>query len=377
MNTNNWIDGLGLKDFIQKAWINSGFPEPVPVQKEAVPLVLGGKDAVVQSPTGSGKTLAYVIPILEKIDTSNKNIQAMIITPSHELAMQIFNVIQQWSTDSGVQVISLIGGANVKKQQEALKKHPQVAVGTTGRILELIKAKKLKMHEVKTIVVDEVDVLLAKEHEGNLKAIIKTTLRDRQILFFSATISDNTKQVAKEILKEPIFVEITQQQVGKPNTEHIYLLCEEREKIDILQKIIRSESMKTLVFTNDLNKIDEIEAKLLFKGFSLGVLSSNTDKNQRKKALTDLRAGKISTLVATDVAARGLDIEGLTHVINLDLPYDAKQYTHRAGRTGRMGSQGTVISIVNNKEENILKRILKSLNLDLGKKRLYMGKITD
>lgn len=375
-NNNNWISDLGLKEFLHTTWEKSGFKEPTDVQKQSVPLILKDKDVVAESPTGTGKTLAYLLPILEKLDPKQKNIQALVLAPSHELAMQIYQVIGEWTQGSDIKSASFIGGANVKKQLESLKDKPQIAVGTVGRIIELINMKKMKMHEVKTIVVDEFDVLIAQEHVNKLKLIIKSTLKDRQILCFSATLSEKTEEIAREIMKEPEIVQVKRVKENS-STEHVYVLCEEREKIDTLLKVVRTEEMKALIFINDIHKISEIEAKLLFKGMSLGVITGNSSKKERMESIRDFRSGKLSLLVATDVSARGLDIQGLTHVVNFDLPHDSKQYIHRSGRTGRMGAKGTVVSLLTNKEENILKRICSKLDISLGEKKLFSGKLVD
>jgi superfamily II DNA/RNA helicase len=282
-----------------------------------------------------------------------------------------------WTKGSDITSAPFIGGANIKGQLANLKKHPQIIVGTTGRLLELIKMRKLKMHQVKTIVVDEFDVLIAQEHVDNLKSIIKTTLKERQLLFFSATLSERTEQIAQELMQQPHIVQIQSMGDTAPKAEHLYLLCEQREKIEMIPKIMRLGKVKALVFINDLSKIPEIEAKLKYNGMSLGVLTGETKKNERQLAMNNFRQGKISLLVATDLAARGLDIEGVTHVINWDLPTSPNQYIHRAGRTARMGATGTVISIVTKGEENILKRITGKLDVAIKKKRLYKGKMFD
>lgn len=376
-NNTNWELLNGFRPFIKQGWVEAGFEGPTPIQEKTLPLILEGKDVIGESPTGTGKTLAYLLPLIEKIDLEEKNIQVLILAPSHELVMQIYQVIQDWTKGSGIESTSLIGGANVKKQIDNLKKKPQIVVGSVGRIIELINLKKLKMHKIKTIVVDEFDVLIAQEHVNKLNNIIKTTMRDRQLLFFSATLSDKTEEVAKPLMKEPQVVQVARKEVVT-NTEHIYVMSEERKKIDMLSRVISTEDMKVLVFIQNSNKLDEIEAKLLFKGINLGIIAGKLSKSQREDAIKGFRSGKYPVLVVTDVSARGLDIEGITHVINLDLPFDMKQYIHRAGRTGRMGKKGTVISIVTNQEGTILKRVCRKAGIDnLLEKKLQMGKLVD
>ncbi|ABR50767.1 DEAD/DEAH box helicase domain protein [Alkaliphilus metalliredigens QYMF] len=375
-----WPLLLKMKPFLQETWNRVGFTAPTPIQEEAIPLILEGKDLIAESPTGTGKTLAYLIPILHRIDPESKAVQAVILAPSHELAMQIHQTIEKWTKDNNISSEPLIGGANIKRQIENLKKRPQIIVATTGRLLEVIKLKKIKMHEVKTIVVDEFDILIAEEHAENLKHIIKTTLKERQIVCFSATISENTEQIGMELMKEPKIIQIQKGQSSLStlsNIQHTYIICEHREKFEVLRKIIRSGNVKALVFTNDVRKIEEIQVKLSYNGIDLGVLMGGSNKTQRKEALNGFRMGKFPLLVATDVAARGLDIEGLTHVINWDVPLTADQYTHRSGRTGRMGALGTVVSIVNKREESMFRKITNELEISATEKMMYKGEMID
>lgn len=373
---NEWPVLLGMKPFIQEIWRESGFQAPTAIQKEAVPLILEGKDIIAESPTGTGKTIAYLLPLLQRINLEKKNIQAVIIAPSRELVMQIFQEIQKWTKGSKIVSVSLIGDVNIKKQVENLKKNPQIIVGTTGRLLELIKLKKLKMHEVKTIVVDEFDMLVAQEQIDHVKNIIKTTLRERQLLIFSATLSNKTEKIALEFMQEPKLVRIHKEQEHL-NVEHIYFLTEHRNKIEMLQRIVRTGKIKALVFIKELNRVPELEAKLSYNKIPVAILSGDLTKIERQKALKQFRAGTISLLLATDVAARGLDIEGLTHVIHFDFPSETDQYIHRSGRTGRMGAKGTVISLVTKQEESLLKKISRDLGITIKKKEMYKGKIVE
>ena len=373
----NWEQLKDLKPFIQEAWQQAGFEEPTEIQKMVVPKVLTGEDLIAISPTGTGKTLAYLLPGLHKLDPEKKDLQALVLAPSHELVMQIFNEVQKWTAGSKINSTALIGGVNVKKQLENLRSHPQIIVATTGRLLEIINLKKIKMHEVKTIVVDEFDVLAANEHLSSLKNIIKTTLKDRQLLFFSATQSKNIEQITADLAIKPEVVIVDKEQKLSSKVQHIYFLCEQREKIDQLRGIANSLKTKALTFINDVNRLSEIEAKLKYKGITLSVLIGEANKSERKLAIERFRDGKLALLLATDVAARGLDISGLACVIHFDLPRDSKQYLHRSGRTGRMGAGGTVISIVTKKDESKLQEISKQLGIVISKKVLYRGEIID
>ncbi len=376
----NWSTLQSMKPFIQEAWKKTGFSQATPIQEKAIPLLLEGKDIVAESPTGTGKTLAYLLPLLNKVDPEKSDIQAVVLASSHELVMQIFQEFQKWSQGSNLTGASFIGGVNVARQLEKLKKRPQIIFGTPGRVLELIKQKKMKMHEVKTIVIDEGDQLLVPEHLNTIKDIVKSTLKDRQISLFSATLTDQAKHVAKEFLKEDaVDLKVERPEIKTAaNVEHLYFLCDPREKIEILAKISRLENVRGLVFVKDIGSLSVLAEKLNYKGVSLAVLHSDVKKIDRQTALNDFRAGKSNLLLATDVAARGLDIQGITHVIHYDVAKDVTEYTHRSGRTGRLGSEsGTVINIMTHREARELKQIADKLNIPLHEKDFYQGKIVE
>ncbi|KXG44730.1 DEAD/DEAH box helicase [Tepidibacillus decaturensis] len=373
----DWSVLQRLKPFLQEAWKHKGFQKPTMIQEKAVPLILEGKDVISESPTGTGKTITYLLPLLERIDLEKKVTQAIIIAPSRELVMQIYEEIQRWAQGSEITSASFIGGANIKLQLEKIKKHPQIVVGTTGRLLELIKMKKLKMHNVKMIVVDEFDMLIVQDHIENVQSIIKATQKERQLLFFSATLSKENEQLAKRWMKDPQVIRIEKKKDSESNVEHIYFVSELRDKIDVLRRIMRIDGIKALAFINDMEKMFEVQAKLKYKGIASEVLNGESSKGERQQALRHFREGKVALLLATDVAARGLDIEGLNHVIHFDFPHDTKQYIHRSGRTGRMNALGTVISIVTKREESFLKKLSRASGILIQKKVIYHGKISD
>ncbi|MEN8698273.1 DEAD/DEAH box helicase [Bacillus infantis] len=367
----------GLKPFIQEVWEKSGFNEPTAVQSKSIPLIQEGRDVIAESPTGTGKTLAYLLPLLDKIDPGKKAVQAVIVAPSQELVMQIFSEVQKWAEGSGIKGATFIGGANTKRQLEKLKKHPQIALGTPGRMLELIKQKKLKMHEVKTVVLDEGDQLLVPEHLETVKTIVKSTLADRQLAFFSATLPESTAKIAQELAGEAELIRVGKEEAIPSDVDHIYFACEQRDKIKMLEKISRVKDIKGLAFLKDIGNLAVLSEKLDFKGVKAGILHSDLDKMDRQKHLKNFREGKSSLLFATDVAARGLDIQGVTHVIHYDFPRDIKQYVHRSGRTGRFGASGTVISLVTEREERELKKFCQELGITPEKKVFYSGDIVD
>lgn len=361
---------------LQKNWEESGFTSFTPVQEKVVPVIMEGKDVVCESPTGTGKTLAYLLPIIQAIDPSRKQAQAVILAPSRELVMQINQEIQKWAKGTDVTSAAFIGGANIKKQVEKLKKKPHIVVGTTGRMIELMKMKKLKMHEVKTIVVDEFDLMISAEHIREVKDIIKSTLKERQVLFFSATLSDETEQVAQSLLQNHEIIKM-EANLDNPKVDHVFVYSELRDKMEALRSISYFKGIKALVFFNQLEKLSEMEEKLKYKGVELEVLAGESNKMERKQSLDRFRSGKVSMLLTTDVAARGLDITDVTHVIHFDFPSDTKQYIHRSGRTGRMGAEGTVICLVSKRELSFLEKLSNELNLPFKEKTIRGGGLQD
>jgi superfamily II DNA/RNA helicase len=365
-----------LKPFLQEAWNKSGFSTMTDVQTQGIPLILAGGDVIAESPTGTGKTLAYLLPVLNKIDPDKRNAQAVILASSQELVMQILSEVQKWGEGSGIRSASIIGGANPKRQLEKLKKSPHIIVGTPGRIYELIKQKKIKMHEVKTVVLDEGDQLLVAEHQATVQNIVKSTLADRQVLLFSATLPKHTEQAAKELTKDPEIIHIKKDTtIESADVEHIYFISEQREKIKILEKLSRLDSFKGLVFMKDIGSLQVAAERLNYNDIPAAMLHSELTKQQRQANLKQFREGKNEMLLVTDVAARGLDIKGVTHVVHYDFPRDLEQYIHRSGRTGRFGAEGTVISIVNERELRDLKRFCKELGFVPEEKGFYKGKI--
>ncbi|MED3551260.1 DEAD/DEAH box helicase [Cytobacillus praedii] len=367
-----------LQPFIQVVWEKSEFTQPTTIQTRAIPAAIEGKDLIAESPTGTGKTLAYLLPLLEKIDVEKRAVQAVIIAPSQELVMQILQEIQKWGEGSGIRAASFIGGANVKRQLEKLKKHPHIALGTPGRMFELIKQKKLKMHEVKTVILDEGDQLLVPEHIETIRNIVKSTLSERQVVLFSATLPKETEKIARELTNNPEVIRVEKDEtINAATVDHIYFAADQRDKIKLLEKISRLADIKALVFVKDIGNLTVISEKLDYNNIVSSSLHSDLDKMERQKSLKDFRTGKTNMLLATDVAARGLDIQGVTHVVHMDFPRDLKQYVHRSGRTGRFGAKGTVISMVTEREERDLKKFTNEMGIQAAKKVMRGGNIVD
>ncbi|KUP09130.1 RNA helicase [Bacillus coahuilensis p1.1.43] len=363
-----------LHPLLQTKWHEEGFTEATSIQNEVFQPITEGEDVIAESPTGTGKTLAYVLPILQKIEADSQDLQVMILAPSHELVMQIHQVIVDWGKELSIRSASFIGGGNVQNQKEKLKKKPHIIVGSPGRVAELIKSKKMKVHNVRTIVIDEVDQLVSREHLNTIQSIIQSTLKERQLLFFSATVKEETEKVGNEMMKSPKVIRV--KKGNTKNVEYQYIQVEQRDKVDTLRSALHAlEHEKILVFVNEITKLGEIEEKLLFKGVKVATLASDAKKQDREKALKLFRQNEVNTLMVTDVAARGLDIQNVTMVLMLDLPRDYEQFVHRSGRTGRMGKSGQVLMLTNEREVREAKQFSKRLGCEALEKSIYGGKL--
>lgn len=374
------FDRLGLNSDLIEGLKKEGIKEPTDIQIEVVPLALENKDIIGQSQTGSGKTLAYLLPIFQKIDNTKREMQIIILAPTHELVMQIDKEIKLLSKNSGIPITSaaIIGEVNIKRQIEKLKEKPHIIVGSAGRIFELIKMKKISAHTIKTIVIDEGDRLLDQNNLSVVKDVIKTTLRDRQLMVFSATVNESTLNTARGLMKDAAVIKIEDDLKVNPDINHMYFACEQRDKIEILRKLVASiQPEKAIVFINKSEETQLTTLKLQYHHIKAYGIFGTASKEERKKAMEGFRNGKIQLLVASDVAARGLDVKGVTHIFNLDLPQDSKEYLHRVGRTGRAGESGTAISIVTEKETSFIRRYEKDFNIKIEAKEIYKGKIFD
>lgn len=348
-----------MDDIFKEKWT---FKSEMPIQTKMIPEMLAGKDLVSQSPTGTGKTLAYVLPLLHLVDGTKKQTQALIIVPSQELAMQITDVIRDWIKGTAITVAPLIGGANVKRQIENLKKKPTIVVGTPGRLNELAKNRKLKLFDIRHVVLDEGDILLSREHRVMIKNMISGANPDRQVVVVSATITDEIERVAAEFMDEPLRIQLAAKDIPKAGTvTHSYIETVVRDKTDLLRGLSHLEGIHALAFVNNVDQVLMKEMKLLYNKAPIVVLHADMRSQERQEALRSFRKGKASVLIATDVAARGLDITGLTHVIHVDVPYTIEQYLHRSGRTGRAGEDGEVITLLTAHETDDYRKLTKGL----------------
>ena len=345
-----------MREYIQNKWNEKGFKDLTPIQEATKELIQNGEDVVAVSPTGTGKTLAYLLPLLEKIEI-NHELQAIILVPSQELAQQIGEVIREWKLPE-LTMLVLAGGANVKRQIENLKKKPELVVGTPGRLTELANQRKLKLHQVQTLVLDEADYLLAQEHLEQTRSFIKKCPSQRQMICFSATKNEILESIHQWINMTPTWVEQEQKMAGNGNVKHVYIESPVRKKDELLRKFANMKEYQALVFVNSLANAGILAEKLQYHNIPCALLTSQENQINRKAAIQAFKKGEVPILLTTDVAARGLDIEDLPVVIHYDLPENKEVYTHRSGRTGRMGKDGLVISFVTEKEVRDLKKLI-------------------
>ncbi|MEC0182680.1 DEAD/DEAH box helicase [Paenibacillus peoriae] len=370
------FESLGIEPDLLTKLAEHEITQPSPVQAQAIPEIMKGRHVLARSQTGTGKTLAYLLPLLQAIDPQKKATQKMILAPSQELAMQIVREGQRYGEQRGIRVLGLIGGAAIKRQIEKLKDHPQLVVGTPGRVRELIAAKKLKMHNITAIVIDEVDQMFQLGGAGDVKNILGTAQRDRQLVFLSATLNDEIQALAKREMNDYVEIGIDPDQKTASGLEHYYFVTEERDKVDMLRRLVRHfNPRKALVFVNTTNAIGEIEAKLNHMGLTTASLYGDADKVTRSNVLARFREDKLKVLIASDVAARGLDIEGLEMVIHFDPATDSQAYVHRAGRTGRMGRKGLVVSVVTERETFIMRKFSRELDINITERALHGGRV--
>jgi superfamily II DNA/RNA helicase len=374
------FNNLAMNPSLVTALKEENITVPTDVQRRVIPEVLKNKDLIVQSETGTGKTLAYLLPLFKKLNTEAKEMQAIILVPTHELAIQIQRQIERLSQNSEVKVSSapIIGNVNINRQIDSLKKKPHIIVGSAGRILELIKKRKISAHTIKTIILDEADRLMDDNNLDNVKAVVKSTLKERQLMMFSATISKEAEARAMEIMKEPEIIRVGGSISIPATIEHMYFLAEQRDKIEVLRKLVRIlNPPKAVVFAGEREEAEICAAKLKFHGFKAESIHGTNTKLDRKRAMDEFRAGKIQLLIASDIAARGLDIEGITHIFSLNLPEEPKDYLHRAGRTGRNGNAGVAVSIITSRELQMIGMYEKALKISIAAKDMYKGVIID
>jgi len=371
------FSNLGINPKLEVALTTEGITDPTAVQIQSAEVLISGKDAFISSETGTGKTLAYLLPVLSKIDPEIVGLKTIIVAPTHELAIQVQNQIQRLIQHSGLAIRSqlLIGDTPQKRQVEKLKKKPHIVVGSPGRMLDLIKMRKLKVHTVKNIVLDEIDRLLIGESIVSIRAIIKSTLKERQLIFVSATEQEGCVEEAVSLSKELVKVNAKSDQINS-DIKHLYFVEEERKKIDMLRRLMHTMKPKrAIIFVHKNERVDVLTRKLEHHKLKVAQIHRDCSKLQRKKALDSFRSGRTTFLISSDISSRGLDIKNVTHIFNLDVPTQTEDYIHRCGRTGRAGATGYAVTITTTQQVRIIQKHARKLKVEISAMILKDGEV--
>lgn len=362
---------LGISERIADILKMYGIAAPTPIQQQAIPVVMEGRDVIAQAQTGTGKTFAFVLPILEKIDPNLDTIQALIVTPTRELALQITAEINKFIEHLyGLHVLAVYGGQDVEKQLSKLKKKIQIVVGTPGRLLDHIRRGTVDLSRVSFLVLDEADQMLHIGFLHEVEEIIGQTPASRQTMLFSATIPEEIKTLAKKHLNRPQSIQVEKTQAPALTIKQIAIATTDRGKqAELFGLINKHRPFLAVVFCRTKRRVSKLYEALKANGFSCDELHGDLSQAKRERVMESFRQAEIQLLVATDVAARGLDVDGVTHVFNYDIPQDTESYVHRIGRTGRAGSKGLAITLYTPKDKQALESIEKDLKLSIQKQK--------
>lgn len=344
---------------LQNKWQKMGFQEQTPIQKASYEPLQAGTNQLLVSPTGSGKTVAYLLPLLERIEVGQGN-QLLIVLPSQELAHQIAQVTRGWAQPLGIKVGSAIGGANIERQLEKLKAKPEILIGTPGRIQELIQRKKIKAHLLKMVVLDEVDQLVQAQDQEMvfMKRILRALDQAVQLVFVSATGHQSVAQLQSEITQEFGIIDCLAEDTSRAHLAHHFMVVAKRKRTEQLRRLGNVAGFRALVFFKSLSDLGAASDKLFFERIPHATLASDQSNVERKGAIEKFRAQEVPFLLTTEVSARGLDIEDLAWVINMEVPHDATAYAHRSGRVGRMGKAGHVLTFIEEPEKSRLEKVI-------------------
>ena len=358
MSNLNFTD-LGLSQPILRAIADEGYEEPTPVQLAAIPAALDGEDIIATAKTGTGKTAAFAVPILERLELGKgRHIGALVLTPTRELALQIEKSFRDYGRHLRPSTCVLLGGVKSEPQIRALKRGVDILVATPGRLLDLMQQGFVDLSRVETFVLDEADRMLDMGFVQDVRQIVRELPRDRQTLFFSATMSPGVRSLASTMLTDPVQVAVSPPATVADNIDQRVMFVDKADKRDLLADILNHEDTgRTLIFTRTKHAANRVARALEQRGIRADAIHSNKSQGQRQRALAAFEKGKVNVLVATDIVSRGIDVEGITHVINYELPEDAENYVHRIGRTARAGRAGIALSLCDLEEVSLLRGI--------------------
>lgn len=363
---------LGLSDAVLAALADVGYETPSAIQAATIPALLAGRDVVGLAQTGTGKTAAFALPIISRLDVAQKSPQALVLAPTRELALQVCEAFEKYAAHlPGVHVLPVYGGQGYGVQLSALRRGVHVVVGTPGRIMDHLEKGTLDLSQLKYLVLDEADEMLKMGFAEDVETILADTPADKQVALFSATMPTAIRRISKQHLRDPEEITVKTKTTTSANTTQRYLMVSYPQKVDALTRILEVENFDgMIIFVRTKNETEALAEKLRARGYSAQAISGDVAQPQRERTVEQLKSGTLDILVATDVAARGLDVERISHVINFDIPVDTESYVHRIGRTGRAGRSGAAISFVTPRERRLLDAIEKATRQPLTQMQL-------
>lgn len=363
---------LGISEPLVEKLRGHGIAEPTPIQQQAIPSVINGIDIIAQAQTGTGKTFAFILPIVEKINPGAEHVQALIVTPTRELALQITEEIEKLISDlTGVDVLAVYGGQDVDKQLKKLKRGMQIVVGTPGRLLDHIRRETIRLSEIDYLVLDEADQMLHIGFLNEVEDIIRETPASRQTMLFSATMPPEIRKLAKKHMHDPEYIQIEKTQGPAETVKQIAIHTTDRSKQATLFHLVETyRPFLAVIFCRTKRRVSKLFDVLKANGFSCDELHGDLSQAKRERVMKRFRDAEVQLLIATDVAARGLDVEGVTHVFNYDIPEDTDSYVHRIGRTGRAGMTGLAITFYTSTDRPMLETIEAELNITIAKQNM-------
>lgn len=368
---------LGLNEQLLASIEELGFTQPTPIQEKAIPVLLSGtKDFVGLAQTGTGKTAAFGLPLLQLVDSAKKFPQALLICPTRELCMQIVNEIENFNKHTkGINLVAVYGGASISTQIRDIRRGVQIVVATPGRLIDLIERKAINLDEISYVVLDEADEMLNMGFKEDIETILQNTPKRESTWLFSATMPPEIRSVSKRYMKDPVEITVGKKNTANINVDHQYVVTSAQHRYEVLKRLIDlNPGMYGIIFTRTKLDAQEITEKLTREGYDIEALHGDLTQQQRNKVMDEFREKTLQLLIATDVAARGIDVQGITHVINYELPDDMEVYTHRSGRTGRAGRTGVCISIAHTREVRRIRDIERMVQVPFHKLEVPSGK---
>ena len=365
------FEDLHISEPVLRALAEMGFSEATPIQEQAIPEILAGRDLIGQAQTGTGKTCAYGIPAVEMTDRNAVTPQVLVLCPTRELAMQVADEMRRLTRFThGLRILAVYGGQNIENQISALKKRPQIIIGTPGRVMDHMRRRTLRFDHLQMLVLDEADEMLNMGFREDIDTILADIPREKQMLLFSATMAPEIMKLTETYQKDPVLVRIARKELTTDLTEQYYIEVREPSKIELLCRLIDVNTVTlALVFCNTKKRVDQVTARLQSRGYAADALHGDMKQHERERVMNKFRHGITQILVATDVAARGIDVSGVQAVFNYDIPEDPEQYVHRIGRTGRAGNTGKAYSFVFGRDKYKLKEIMRYTNSVISKQK--------